>query len=77
MKKKNLTLSEIVIVVVMIGILVTIGIPLYNNTVENAKAKACELNLKTILGAVEAQTLERNSFPASLSAISDKNFQKA
>jgi len=77
MKKKNLTLSEIVIVVVMIGILVTIGIPLYNNTVENAKAKACELNLKTILGAVEAQTLEHNSFPASLSSISDKNFQKA
>ncbi|MFA5337386.1 MAG: hypothetical protein WC330_03535 [Candidatus Omnitrophota bacterium] len=76
MKKKNLTLSEIVIVIVVIGIFVTIGIPLYNNTVENAKAKACELNLKTILGAVEAQTLERNSFPASLSAISDKNFQK-
>ncbi|MFA5305311.1 MAG: prepilin-type N-terminal cleavage/methylation domain-containing protein [Candidatus Omnitrophota bacterium] len=77
MKKKNFTLSEILIVVVIIGILATIGIPLYNNTIENAKTKTCEINLRTILGAVEAQTLEQNSFPASLSKISDKNFEIA
>lgn len=77
MKKKNVTLSEIMIVIVVIGILATLGIPLYNNTIEDARAKACELNLKTILGAVEAQTSEQNSFPASLSKISDKNFRKA
>lgn len=77
MRKKNLTLVEIAIVVVVIGILATIGIPVYNNIIENAKARACELNLKTILGAVEAQTLEEDSFPASLSKISDKNFEKA
>jgi len=77
MKKNNFTVSEIVIAIVIIGILVTIGIPLYSNIIENARAKTCELNLKTILGAVEAQTLEQNSFPASLSKISDKNFNKA
>lgn len=77
MKKRNFTISEIVIVIVVLGILITVGIPVYNNTIENARAKACELNLKTILGAVEAQTLEHNAFPASLSKIEDKNFEKA
>lgn len=77
MKKNNFTVTEILIVVIIVGVLATIGVPLYYNTVENAKARACELNLKTILGAVEAQTLEHDSFPASLSGISDKNFNKA
>ncbi len=75
--RKNFTVIEIVIAIVVIGILVTIGIPLYNNTVENARARTCELNLKTILGAVEAQTLEHNSFPATLSEINEKNFEFA
>jgi type II secretory pathway pseudopilin PulG len=75
--RKNFTIIEIVIAIVVVGILVTMGIPLYNNTVENARARTCELNLKTILGAVEAQTLERNSFPATLSEISEKNFEFA
>ncbi|MFA5008824.1 MAG: hypothetical protein WC546_06350 [Candidatus Omnitrophota bacterium] len=75
-RRKNVTIAEIIIAVVIIGILATISIPIFNNVIENSKAKTCELNLDAILGAVEAQTIESNAFPASLSSLTDKNLEK-
>jgi type II secretory pathway pseudopilin PulG len=57
--KKYFTLVDIVISLIILGILATLGLPLYNNAIENAKAKACEMNLKVLLGALEAYSLER------------------
>jgi competence protein ComGC len=66
-----------VIVVVVLGILATIGMPMYNNTIEKAKAKACEINLKALLGAIETRTIEQNSFPASLSKLTNAELERA
>ena len=77
MKRKNFTLSEIVIIIVVIAILATIAIPLYTNAVEKAKAKACETNLRVLLGAVENYALEQDRLPGSLSELRNDDIKKA
>lgn len=51
--KKGFTLTEIMVVVVIIGILVAIAIPIYKNSLQtNARDKADAANLRIIDGAV-------------------------
>jgi len=75
--KRYFTLVEVLLVVVILGIIATIGIPLYRGTVERAKAKACEANLKVIHAAVEVYGLENDILPATLSQLEPRHFQKA
>jgi prepilin-type N-terminal cleavage/methylation domain-containing protein len=75
--KKDFTLIEIVIALIILGILVTFGIPLYNNLIENAKAKVCETNQKVLLGAIESYGLEHDRLPASLSDLKKEHLRRA
>jgi competence protein ComGC len=75
--KKYFTMVEIIITLIIILLLFTIGIPMYHNVVENAKAKACEVNLKVLLGALEAHAVENDQLPGSLSQLNKNDLQKA
>jgi len=75
-KKKNFTLIEILIVVIIAGILVTLGIPVYNNMIENANAKVCKTNLGVLLGALDAYGLENDQLPGSLGQLKNEHLQK-
>ncbi len=51
--KKGFTLVELMVVVAIIGILVAIAIPVYNNSQAQAEENACCANLRTINGAIQ------------------------
>lgn len=52
MNKKGFSLVELMIVVVIMGILIAVAIPLYGAITDNANAKTCGSNIKTIRNAV-------------------------
>ena len=51
LNKKGFSLVELMIVVVIMGILIAVAIPLYNNITRNAKDKTCASNIDTIENA--------------------------
>ena len=52
--QKGFTLVELMVVVVIIGVLVAIAVPIYNNVSEKSKLNAHLANIRTIEGAIES-----------------------
>ncbi|HHW06213.1 MAG TPA: prepilin-type N-terminal cleavage/methylation domain-containing protein [Clostridia bacterium] len=67
--QKGFTLVELMVVVVIIGILVAIAVPVYNNITETAKEKACEANKRTIQGAVSVYHAKYGRYPENFDAL--------
>ena len=51
-KDEGFTLVELMVVVLIIGILVAIAIPIFNNASKQAKINTCKANIRTIDGAL-------------------------
>ena len=58
--RSGFTLVEIMIVVMIIGVLLAIAVPNFIKSREGANARACQHNLKQILGAKERWAMENN-----------------
>lgn len=51
--KKGFTLVELMVVVVILGVLVAIAIPIYNDITGDARKNACASNIKIIRSALQ------------------------
>ncbi|MBM3249870.1 MAG: prepilin-type N-terminal cleavage/methylation domain-containing protein [Candidatus Omnitrophica bacterium] len=69
MNKKSFTLMEVIVVIVVIGILATLGFPGYKSMVENQKAKVCRQNLEALKRALDIYAMENDTLPGDLSGL--------
>ena len=66
-REEGLTLVELFIVVLVIGILVSIAVPVYAAVTDNAKMKACKANLRTVDSAISRYVISNdNEFPTDI-----------
>jgi|GEM_PF-1227409 len=76
-QKRQFTLLELMVVIMILGIVVTIGIPMTRNSIESAKAKVCTTNLIVLQAAIEAYAVENDILPATLSRLQASHYEKA
>jgi prepilin-type N-terminal cleavage/methylation domain-containing protein len=69
--KKGFTLTELMIVVLILGILVLIAVPIYKNITADAELNACLTNIRTVESAI-VQFAAKES--VKISDISGVNF---
>lgn len=70
-RRRAFTLIEILIVVAIIGILLAIATPAFQNARTSSKAKACQSNLKNILSAKERWAMDTNKSSTDVPANGD------
>ena len=71
------TLIELMIVMVVIGLLAAIAIPSYTNNVRNAKEAVLREDLRTMRGAIDSYTIDKQKAPQSLDDLAQSGYLKA
>lgn len=67
--EKGFTLIELMVVVLIVGILVTIALPVYGGTVVRARDRACRNNLRTLDGSSVQYQAQYGVWPADVDAL--------
>jgi len=70
-KRKGVTLIELLIVVLILAALSAIAIPRISQSATNAKSKACETNIDVLNSSIELYNADKGDYPASLTDITN------
>ncbi|MEW6540169.1 MAG: prepilin-type N-terminal cleavage/methylation domain-containing protein [Bacillota bacterium] len=74
--QRGFTLVELMVVVAIIGVLVAIAVPVYNNATDRANRNAVEANLRIIDGAITVHLLMNPRVaPTPTSLVADRHLR--
>ena len=76
MGRKSFTIMEVIVVVIIIGILATLGFPAYRNVIEDSRAKVCQANLSALQTALDVYAMEHDVMPGDLSELPAKYLER-
>ncbi len=67
--RKGITLIELLIVVLILAALSAIAIPRISQSANNAKARACDVNVEVMNSAIELFNADTGAYPAVLTDV--------
>ena len=71
--KKGFTLVELMVVILIIGILVAIAVPIFNNARASAQRRTCQANLRTMDGAIQTwkadNPADTDAYPSTIDGV--------
>jgi prepilin-type N-terminal cleavage/methylation domain-containing protein len=69
--KRGLTLIELLLVVLILGVLAAIAVPRFLQMTNDAEENTCETNCDTISMQIELYQIETGSYPANLTDVTE------
>jgi len=77
MRRTGFTLMEVLAVIIVIGVLSTVGYVNYENTVEDSKAKISRANMEALNTALNIYIIENDQIPGDLTQLPSKYINDA
>lgn len=77
MNKKSFTLIEILVVLIIVSILASVSVALYQKTVESNNERICAENLKVLQSAIDIYTIENDALPAGIAQLTPRHIYLA
>ncbi len=74
LNNKGLTLTEVLIVLAIIGIFSFVAVPYFIRSLSTAKLKATEVELQTLRSVLNTYYTEFDKYPASIQGLVDEKF---
>jgi general secretion pathway protein G len=74
--EQGFTLIELMIVMVIIGLLAAIAVPMYVQSVRHAKEAVLKEDLRTLRGAIDSYTVDKQKAPQSLDDLVEAGYIK-
>lgn len=77
MKKKSFTLIEILVALIVLSIIASVSVALYQKTVDTNNERICAENLKVLQAAIDIFTVENDALPAALALLTPRHIYMA
>ena len=74
---RGFTFVELMVVITIIVLLITMAVPIYNNTIRRAKESVLQSNLSTLRDVIDHYTYDKQKAPQSLQDLVSDGYFKA